>query len=407
MTGLLTLLKMLMGFVIAKLIAVYSGPSGMAILGQVQSLISVLNSLVTAPVSNGIVRFTSEKHKEGFINCSPWWRASVQWVVILSLIIIPVGLFFSEYVALWLFHETEFRWVIEVSVVLLPITALGTFCNSVINGQQQYRRYVCLGMIAVTISSIIMSLMIWWAGIEGALLAAASQSAIIGAFMFLVNIRQPWLKLKYCWGRSTSKAKSDIGGYILMAITSGLSLPIALIFVRNILIGEVGWDETGHWQAVWKISEVYLGVITVALGTYYLPRLSSISKADEIITEIHQTAKLIIPLVIFLSLVVYLFRDLAIWLLFTKEFYSARELFSVQLMGDVMKIASWIYAFPMISRGETKLFITSEILFAFSFVFLTFIFVSEYKTQGANLAYFINYSIYFVFLFFNIKKIVR
>ena len=39
MTGLLTLLRMAMGFVIAKVVAVYTGPAGMAMLGQVQSKI--------------------------------------------------------------------------------------------------------------------------------------------------------------------------------------------------------------------------------------------------------------------------------------------------------------------------------------------------------------------------------
>ncbi|EKM6346369.1 O-antigen flippase, partial [Cronobacter sakazakii] len=42
-TALLTFFKMLSGFAIAKVVAIYTGPTGMAMLGQVQSVIAGLN----------------------------------------------------------------------------------------------------------------------------------------------------------------------------------------------------------------------------------------------------------------------------------------------------------------------------------------------------------------------------
>ena len=71
MTGLLTLLKMAMGFVIAKVVAIYTGPTGMAMLGQVQSMVGSLNGVINAPVGSGIVRYTAEKREQGFEACAP------------------------------------------------------------------------------------------------------------------------------------------------------------------------------------------------------------------------------------------------------------------------------------------------------------------------------------------------
>ncbi|ECE3894745.1 O-antigen flippase, partial [Salmonella enterica] len=59
LSGLLTLLKMIMGFIIAKIIAIYTGPAGMAMLGQIQSIINSFNGIINSPVSSGIVRFTA------------------------------------------------------------------------------------------------------------------------------------------------------------------------------------------------------------------------------------------------------------------------------------------------------------------------------------------------------------
>lgn len=407
MTGLLTLLRMAMGFVIAKVVAIYTGPTGMAMLGQVQSMVASLNGIINAPVGSGIVRYTAEKQGEGFEACAPWWRASLQWVLIVSAITIPIGLLLADHIAAWLFQDKDFVWIVIITVAVLPLSAIGTLCNSVINGQQQYRRYVGLGMLSVLISGAVMLTMIVQGNIKGALLATAVQAALIGVIMLIANLRQPWFKLRYWWGTTDKQARRAIGGYMLMAITSALTVPISLILVRNILIDQVGWEAAGQWQAVWKISEVYLGVITMALGTYYLPRLSSLVGIDVIVSEIHKTARVVLPIVATLALGVYLLRDVAIWLLFTKEFNAARDLFAVQLCGDVIKIASWLYAYPMLSRGATKWFIGTEVVFSLSFVGLTLLFVSYAGIKGVTIAYLINYLIYFSIIFLNVKKFAR
>lgn len=404
MTGLLTLLKMAMGFVIAKVVAIYTGPTGLAMLGQVQSMVGSLNGIINAPVGSGIVRFTAENKAQGFEACAPWWRASLQWVLIISAITIPSGLLLAPHIAIWLFDDAELTWVVMVTVCVLPFSAIGTMCNSVINGQQLYRRYVGLGMVSALISGGVMLAMIVQYNIQGALLAAALQSALIGVVMLISSLRQPWFKLCYWWGTCDSKARRAISGYMLMAITSALTVPISLIFVRNILIAQVGWDATGQWQAVWKISEVYLSVITMALGTYYLPRLASLVGVDAIIKEINHTAKIIIPIVIVMSVTVYLLRDVVISLLFTEEFRAARDLFAIQLSGDVIKIASWLYAYPMLSRGATTWYIGSEVFFSLTLVILTYIFVLNYGVQGANISYLVNYILYFIFIFLNFYK---
>ncbi|MCU8044148.1 O-antigen translocase [Shewanella sp. SM68] len=407
MTGLLTLLKMVIGFVIAKVVAIYTGPTGLAMLGQVQSMVGSLNGIINAPVGSGIIRFTAENKDRGYDACTPWWRASLQWVLVISAIIIPSGLLLAPHIANWLFEDTGLTWVVMATVCVLPLSAIGTLCNSVINGQQLFRRYVGLGMVSVLVSGGVMLAMIVLYNIQGALLAAALQSALIGVVMLIANLRQPWFKFCYWWGATDSKSREVIGAYMLMAITTALTVPISLILVRNILIDQVGWDAAGQWQAVWKISEVYLSVITIALGTYYLPKLSSLVGIDAIVAEINKTVIVIIPIVVVMALGIYIFRDLAITLLFTEEFRSARDLFAIQLSGDVLKIASWLYAYPMLSRGATKWFVCTEIIFSLSFVALTYLFVMNIGLEGAIVAYFVNYSIYFLIVILNVKRFAR
>lgn len=407
MTGLLTLLRMAMGFVIAKVVAIYTGPTGLAMLGQVQNIVASLNGIINAPVGNGVVRYTAEYHEKGIEACSPWWRAAWQWVLILSAIIIPLGLLLSKKISFWLFQDTSLSWVVMATVLVLPLSAIGTLFNSIINGQQNYRRYIGLGMISALASGSLMLAMIAQYNIQGALLAAATQSALIGIVMLCLNIHQPWFKFCHWWGGCDSKVRKEICSYMLMAIISALTVPVSQIMVRTFLIQQTGWGETGNWQAVWKISEVYLSIITIALSSYYLPKLASLNSVNAIIREVNKTALIIIPIVVFMAMIIYLLRDFIVALLFTSEFKNARALFSFQLCGDVLKVLGFIYAYPMLSRGKVKWYIFTEMFFCVSFIFLSYIAIFSLGVVGAPISYTTNYALYFIFIFINLKRLIR
>ncbi|EBK6025486.1 O-antigen flippase, partial [Salmonella enterica] len=231
-----------------------------------------------------------------------------------------------------------------------------------------------------------MVLLVIYKNVDGALLAISIQNAIIGFILLMLSINEPWLKFKYWIGKINKTDFLSILRYILMALTSALALPTALLLLRNTLIANVGWDITGQWQAVWKISDAYLAVMTLALSTYYLPILSKTNTLKELKHEIKSVAKVIIPITIILSSIIYIFREFIIRLLFTDTFNEAESLFLLQLIGDNIKIVAWLYAYPLIAYGIAKWYIIAEIVFAIIFVCLGHFFVLYYGVDGANLA---------------------
>jgi PST family polysaccharide transporter len=248
-------------------------------------------------------------------------------------------------------------------------------------------------------------LIVYW-GLKGALIAAALGASLPGLIMLISSLNSPWLKFRLWFGGTSRVARKAVAGYILMAVASVIFGPASLILVRNILVDSAGWEVAGHWQSVFRISEVYLSVLTVALGTYVLPKLSSLKDNQSIKHEVKSTLIVVAPLSILLAILIYLFRDLIITLLFTDEFRDARDLFSIQLAGDVLKICSWVIAFPLVSKGLAKIFIITEVLTNSMFVVLAYYFVDGFGVQGANIAYFLTYFIYFISMSFLMKKVL-
>ncbi|EJD9520656.1 O-antigen flippase, partial [Escherichia coli] len=171
---------------------------------------------------------------------------------------VPLGVIFSNYIAVWLFSDVSYSTYIRIICCLLPFSVLGTALNSVINGQQFYKKYILLGGVSVSIATLIMISMIYLYGIKGALAAASVQLGIIGIVSLLICIKEPWVRIKFWLGKTTKNHVNGIIGYMAMALISVISMPLSLMAIRYSMAKHLGWDITGEWQLVWKISEVYL-----------------------------------------------------------------------------------------------------------------------------------------------------
>jgi PST family polysaccharide transporter len=61
-----------------------------------------------------------------------------------------------------------------------------------------------------------------------------------------------------------------------------------------------------------------------------------------------------------------------------------KPLFTFQLLGDFFKIGSWLLGYLMIAKAMAKAFIATEIIFAASYVVLSYYFMDHYGIIGAT-----------------------
>ena len=84
-----------------------------------------------------------------------------------------------------------------------------------------------------------------------------------------------------------------------------------------------------------------------------------------------------------------------------------KPLLTFQLLGDIFKIGSWLLAYTMIAKAMTKTFIITEIAFSVSFVVLSYFFMDRFGIIGATYSFCINYGLYWILMFFIVKKQLR
>jgi polysaccharide transporter, PST family len=192
----------------------------------------------------------------------------------------------------------------------------------------------------------------------------------------------------------------QLGGFALMSATSALIVPLAQVLIRNGLANRLGWEGAGLWQALWKVSEIHLMLLTTTLSLYFLPRFSEIRDAAELRAEVLKGYRFVLPLVLASAVLLYLARAPLIHGLFTAEFLPLVDVFGWQLFGDVLKISSWILAYTLISRAQTKAVIVTEIAFGALLVALTLGGAALDGLRGTAIGYALTYATYGATMFY-------
>ncbi|MBG3117471.1 O-antigen translocase, partial [Proteus mirabilis] len=281
---------------------------------------------------------------------------------------------------------------------------LNNLLLSIINGLKEIRSYIKINIIQSLYSLLFTSLLIFFLGLKGALIALVTNQSII-FFITLYMLRKHkviiWRNFLHHIDKNISK---KLLSYSVMAITSAIMVPSSQFIIRNYIATTQGLEQAGYWQGVWYISTTYLMIVTTALSTYYLPRLSEIANKQELKKEIFQGYKILLPIAMGSGLIIYFLRDFIINILFSNTFSPMKPLFTWQIIGDIFKIASWLLAYVMLAKAMTKIFIISEIIFSSTFILFSFSMIKYFGTIGATYAYTINYILYFIFTFFFIYK---
>jgi len=105
-----------------------------------------------------------------------------------------------------------------------------------------------------------------------------------------------------------------------------------------------------------------------------------------------------------MAIVVFILKEYIILIAFDKSFLPMLELFKWQLVGDVIKIASWLLSYTLIAKAKTKYFIGTEIIFSISFVLFSIIMIDNFNLIGITYAFVLNYLLYLITMIIITKK---
>lgn len=391
-----TAARLLAGLVLIKLVARAAGPAGIGRFGQFMGLMSVLSVLAGGGISAAIVKYVAE-YRDDPVRLSRLLGAALTYALSCAVVMGIGTLLFSHQLAQWLLGDARYESVLDVLAFAQLGIAASNYLLAVINGFMDVRRLVFIQVSGSIAGTLLAAWLSWRLGLYGALLALVLSPLLWLVFGIPAWWRSPHYRpdaLRMGFDRDMT---GRLAGFSLMTLSSALCLPLANMAVRDHLAVLLGWEEVGYWQAVTRVSDAYLLFLITAFNVYYLPKLAGIQERDALRREIGHAWRRLIPVAAFLALLVYAGRSWITSLLFSGDFSGANELYGVQLIGDVVKIAAFVLSYLMLAKAMTGLYVLSEIIFAASYLLLVFIFSGRFGLVGAIYAFTANYVLYFIF----------
>lgn len=389
-SAIITFIRISSGFVAGKIVALFVGPSGIALIGQFSNFISIVLTFSNGAINNGVIKYTAE-YNDDENNLKTLLSTALRISIYFSGIVGLILIFFSRFISRLVFNTEEFYLVLRVFGATITFYSLNTLLVSILNGKGDIRKYTIVNTIGVLVGLALTCVLVYFYKIQGALFSLILSQSIVFFVTIVLISKSNWFRWSYFTSVFDNAMAKKLGGYSLMALASVLTIPVSQMVLRNMVIAQAGITSAGYWQGMMRISDGYLMLITTSLSTYFLPKLSSLKTDSELQSEIFKSFKIVIPLLVLGCAVIYVMRFFIINLLYTEHFVEMEKLFLFQLLGDILKIASWLIGYVMVAKAMTKAFIFTEVFFNITYIIIGYLCVKYFGLRGISFAFFLNY----------------
>lgn len=225
LTGISTIIVAISTFIINKVIALYIGPTGLAIVGQLQNFITMITTFSNGAISSGIVKYTAQyqtiEEKQKIFSSS----------VVISLIcsfFISVFLFeFREYLSELILKDSSFTRVFVVFGTTIFLFAL----ISILNGQKEIKKYVLVNIASSLFSLIITTILVMQLNLIGALYALVVNQSVVFFVTLVFVLKSSWFKLEYFIKGIDKDSLNKLSKYSIMAITTAIAVPVSHLII--------------------------------------------------------------------------------------------------------------------------------------------------------------------------------
>ena len=392
------------GLLASKMIALFIGPAGMALTGNLRNFLTLVDSVSTLGLQNGIIKYTAEHEKDRQkLNST---LATISIAVLAAILFISMVLFMlAGYISNWVFtSEQDYAWIFRVLALALPLYTANLVFMAVLNGLGNYKQVIWLNIWGNIIGVLLSAVLIWQLHISGALLGLILYPALLFFFsVYYMHKRFPGFTF---FRRSYFDVVllRNLLSYSLMSLVTVVLSTVIFIAIRNQLSNSYSAAEAGYWEAINRLSSFYLMFATTMLSLYFLPKLSVAGTNADTRNVFFSYFKIMLPAFATGLLIIFILKAFIIKLLFSVSFLPMEKLFLWQLAGDFFKVASLILGYEFFAKKLTKAYIVTEIISFCVLYISSHFFIQQYGSEGAVMAHALTYYVYFIMLAVYFKK---
>lgn len=389
------------GIVKTKIVAVILGPAGLGIIILLQNVMQTAASVASLGLGQAGTRQVAEANEEGNTNAIALVRR--------TLIVATATLGFIAAAVLWLAGDQLTAWFelgpqVASQMRWLAIgTALTVATQAQIALLMGFRRIGDLARVStlsVIVSAVIGLTAVWlWGrgGIAAYVLSQVGATFVIGHFYVMRLKRSPKVLLSPGAVMHQFTTMLFFGAALTVA---AVTVNVGQLLARTLIQQQLGAAAVGLFQAAWLVSVSYLGFVLQAMGADFYPRIVAAAN------EPQRLARLVndqIEVALLLAAPVLLgMLGTAPWLmqlLYSRAFEPAVQVLQWQVLGDVLKVASWPIGYLLLAVNASRAYMVAEISAILVFLVALRLLLPIWGVQASGAAVLAMYVFYFAFVF--------
>lgn len=384
-------LSILTSVIRTKLVAIWLGPAGMGLFGLYYSGLETISSLTQMGTGTGVVRELAVTPAALIPRLVTVIR---RWGLALGLIGATLTVALSPLLSRLTFgdeNHTTGYFILAAAVLLLTLSNTE---SAVFQGLHRYSRLAKTTVAGAFTGLIVCIPMYYFWGIDSvipSLLAYALMTWICrGLFREKVATPSPAPDLRETF--ATGKGFAILGIYI--TVTTFASNAVSYVFMSY--LNRVGGPEqAGFYQAGFTLVNRYIGLVLVAVGMEYLPRLSQVNHSPRRI-EMFLSHELTLMMLVILPLITLFITadELIVNLLYDRNFIVMLPFITWGIVGTVFRTWSWCLAYIILARSDGKAYLVTELLSAFVAILLNIVMFNLWGIAGLGYGYTLWYLFY-------------
>ncbi|HSP66346.1 MAG TPA: hypothetical protein VLN48_01385, partial [Bryobacteraceae bacterium] len=144
-------------------------------------------------------------------------------------------------------------------------------------------------------------------------------------------------------------------------LASGTVASLVLLAARARILHRQGFTVAGQFDAAWAISMNHVSLVLASLQTCCLPVLARVSSQTERSAHLNRilTSAALAATAAVCAIVVL--KPLILSALYSEAFRDAATYLRWTLLGDYLKVASWVLSIPMLASADMRLFLTADL----------------------------------------------
>ena len=382
-----------------KVIASMLGPGSVALLQTLQQL---RDGAVTAATTNGKTALVHGASALEGIERREYVRTVMLFFAIGTVAVVLAMVAVPGTVAAWNKLPASMGKLLGWLVGTVALLSMFVFMTAVLNALKEIGKLALLQLASPLVAAIVA-----WPAVTAirsghpvgmmlflAIPAAASVGAAVIAFRGHRDELAYWFRGPGRWWSSeAARGFLSISGAMLV---SGLAATATLLAVRASITHHQGLAITGPFDAAWNISMNHVTLILASVQAYYLPTLSSAKSSRERKEQIRGMLMLAALASVPVIVAIASLKPVVIGLLYSSQFAASPGFLRWTLMGDYLKVSSWVLATPMIAAGNLGAFLLFDLLTQAAFFGAAIGFAKVLEAaEGAAIGFLISYAIYF------------